>query len=147
MNKPAPGSIYSTVMLARIILAVLLLSSHVATLRAAHPTDFAQRLQQTGPYEADGCCPLCTPDLDNTQPTGCGCGCGELDTDKQLPYAPRDHATMVSRIVGFTAFEQELVLFSSSEPVQPQQCASVHDDASGHTNTMRFLARVGHWLN
>ncbi|MFG0247030.1 MAG: hypothetical protein ACF8MF_13355 [Phycisphaerales bacterium JB052] len=129
-------------MFSRLILAILMLSSHALVLRGAVPSGAAREA-----VVEDSCCPLCVPVEDALKATGCGCGCGELQDDNRLPDAPRDQATVVSRGLGLPAPEQAPVRLGSVDAVHISQCVGVHDDAAGHTNTMRFLARVGHWLN
>lgn len=129
-------------MLARLLLTILLLSSHAAVLRGAV-------LPGTpGPVISDdACCPLCVPADDGQTPMGCGCGCGEAQDDNRLPDAPHDEATLVSREAGLPAPERAPVRLGLVEIVHATQSAGVHDDAAGHTDTLQFLARVAQWLN
>lgn len=141
-NKLPAQAMYAVVMFSRLMLAILLLSSHALVLRGAVVPG-----PQREVIAEDACCPLCVPAEDGRETIGCGCGCGALQDDSRLPDAPRDLATLVSRGFGLPAPEQAPLRLGSVDVVHVSQCVGVHDDAAGHTNTMRFLARVGHWLN
>ncbi len=133
---------YACVMLSRLMLAILLISSHAATMLAAMPVAM-------GPAGgmADSCCPLCVP-ADTTQAlVGCGCGCGEAENDDRLPDAPHEPTTTISRDITLPATEHESVRFVPTMAAESAASSGVNDDVAGHTNTMRFLARLGHWLN
>jgi hypothetical protein len=129
-------------MLARLLLTILLLSSHAAVLRGAVLTGAPDVV-----ISDDACCPLCMPADDGQLPLGCWCGCGEAQDDNRLPDAPHDEATLVSREAGLPAPERAPMRFGTVEIVHATQSAGVHDDAAGHTDTLRFLACVGQWLN
>jgi len=131
-------------MLSRLMIAILLLSSHTLTLRAA--------MVSTGPTEQqlvtnDSCCPLCVPVANEREPVGCGCGCGDVQQDDRLPDSPSDTPGIINAECGLPDGEALATSLFSFDAPSTSIRSSVHDDASGHCDTLRFLARVGVWLN
>lgn len=141
-NKSRPRPMYACVMLLRLFLAILLISSHAATLLAAMPV----ALGPAGGMD-DLCCPLCVPADTPQALVGCGCGCGEAENDDRLPDAPHEPTTTISRDIAIPAPSRDSAKFANATISAPAALLSVNEDVAGHTNTMRFLASVGHWLN
>lgn len=134
---------YACVMLSRLLITILLISSHAATLLAAIPAGTAN----TGMGVADSCCPLCVPTEVGQAAVGCGCGCGEVENDDRLPDAPHEPTSTISRDIAIAAPSRDSARFASAATTGSVALLSVNEDVEGHTNTMQFLARVGHWLN
>lgn len=131
-------------MFARVLVAILLLSSHTLSLRAAimpHPGDASSI------SAADSCCPLCVPASDGAEPMGCGCGCGEAERDDRLPTSPDDTPAVIGGERGLPESNDVLGRVVIGAGDAPLRMVSVFDDAHGHSNTNRFLAWVGVWLN
>ncbi len=130
-------------MLSRLMLAIVLLSSHTLALRAAHG---AQTHEPQRVVEFEPCCPLCMPTDDGAQ-MGCGCGCGELQQDDRVPSSPDGPTAIVSTQLAIPAPRSLSIRTIACVATADSRSASINDDASGHSNTNRFLARVGVWLN
>lgn len=144
MNNSDLRPMYACVMFSRLILAILLISSHAGMLLAAMPTAAAVGSPS---YSTDSCCPLCVPVEDGQIQIGCGCGCGEVENDDRLPDAPHETASTISRDIAVRSLSRDSVQFASAAIPGSVPLLSVNDDVEGHTKTMQFLARVGHWLN
>ena len=130
-------------MLARLMLAILLLSSHKLTLRAAvapPPHDQQQ-------IELEPCCPLCLPAQDGEPAMGCGCGCGTIEQDPRVPSSPSELPAIVNTHHAIPAPEPQPFRTTACDHDGTIRLASISDDAPGHSNTNRFLARIGVWLN
>lgn len=130
-------------MLARLMLAILLLSSHTLTLRAAIST----QPQGQQHVELEPCCPLCVPAEDGTPSMGCGCGCGTIEQDPRVPSSPSELPAIVNPQLALPAPELSPVRSIEADHTRTIRIASISDDAEGHTSTNRFLARIGVWLN
>lgn len=131
-------------MFARVIVAILLLSSHTLALRAAMVPCLSDSRTVSA---ADSCCPLCVPAPDGAEPIGCGCGCGEVERDDRVPASPDDTPAVISIERGLPEADDALGRVAFTASGSPLRMVSVSDDAHGHSNTNRFLARVGVWLN
>ena len=129
-------------MLSRLLLAILLLSTHTLSLRAAMGASTAEPAS-SGALVA--CCPLCVPSTDRS--AGCGCGCGELEQDDRVPTSPED----VPGVINPERWIPDPQPAQAREARTPEQqhasIAPLCDDAPGHSEHNRFLARVGVWLN
>lgn len=144
MNNSDLRPMYACVMFSRLILAILLISSHAGMLLAAMPSVAAVGSPS---YSTDSCCPLCVPVEDGQIQIGCGCGCGEVENDDRLPDAPHETASTINRDIAVPAPLRESSVLVPWAMADAVALAGVNDDVAGHSNTMRFLARVGHWLN
>lgn len=130
------------VMIQRLLLAILLLSTHTLSLRAAMVVNTAE---QTSSGSLIACCPLCVPSPD--QSAGCGCGCGELEQDDRVPTSPDDVPGVINPERWIPDPEPSQTHEAQTIERPYAAIASLCDDAPGHTEHNRFLARVGVWLN
>jgi hypothetical protein len=131
------------VMIQRMLLVLLLLSSHAFALRSAVGA-FAS---DDSTVMTEPCCPLCVPARGDTISLGCGCGCGEAEQDNRMPTSPDDVPGVLSTEHWVPDAEPAQTRVFYTAQSNSALLASVFNDASGHTQTNRFLARVGVWLN
>ncbi len=130
-------------MIQRMFLVILLLSSHALALRSA----VGAITTHDASVMAEPCCPLCVPASDTGESQGCGCGCGQVEQDNRIPTSPKDTPGVLS--VERWVPDAEPTEIRVIEITESQRVA-ISDgfvDAPGHTETNRFLARIGVWLN
>ncbi len=131
-------------MIPRLLLAILLLSTHTLSLRAAMVADSSPPPASAAPV---ACCPLCVPSTDPSAAPACGCGCGELQQDDRVPTSPEDVPGVINP-ERWVPDPEPTQAREAGTIEQPQAAiASLCDDPPGHTEQNRFLARVGVWLN
>ena len=130
-------------MIQRMFLVILLLSSHALALRSA----VGAITTHNASVMVEPCCPLCVPATANRDALGCGCGCGEIEQDNRIPTSPKDTPGVLSVerwVPNAEPTEIRVTEFTESQRVA---IADGFVDAPGHTETNRFLARIGVWLN
>jgi hypothetical protein len=131
------------VMIQRMFLVLLLLSSHAFALRSAMDV----YTSHNAPVMTEPCCPLCVPGVGGSESNACGCGCGDADQNNQIPASPEDLPAVVSGERWIPGPTPELIRVAYTAERTWRSDASLSDDAIGHAQTKRFLARVGVWRN
>lgn len=124
-------------------LVILLLSSHALALRSA----MGAITTHDASVMVEPCCPLCVPAAETGESQGCGCGCGEVEQDNRIPTSPKDTPGVLSSerwVPDAEPAEIRVIEITRSPRVA---IAADFVDASDHTETNRFLARIGVWLN